>query len=402
MCRTLVCLGYLSMVAGKVYFSETFDDDWESRWVKSEWRKAEGLHGDFVLSAGSYFIDENESKGLLTTEDSKFYDVSASFEKFSNENKTIIIQFQIKYEKLIECGGGYIKVGPTMADGGKMFGHPTKYNIMFGPDACGYTKRTQLVFHHKGVNVLKKHDMVYKQKIPKVSHLYRMILNPNNTAKVEIDEEEAYYGNIKEDWELLDAKEIPNPASIKPEDWIEESFIDDPLDPKPADWVDEENARIRNPKSVKPEEWDDEEDGEWLAPIITHPDFKGTWKAHSRVKNPVFKGYWEQEMIPNPEFHDEPDPYKYDDFGYVGIDLWQIEAGTLFDNIIITDNVAEADVFAAKWRAVKQHEWDEMMKQHDIDQAKYREENKHPDLKYNPDDEEEDYDEEEEKRGEDL
>ena len=30
------------------------------------------------------------------------------------------------------------------------FGDPTMYNIMFGPDKCGYTKRTHLIFNYKG------------------------------------------------------------------------------------------------------------------------------------------------------------------------------------------------------------------------------------------------------------
>ena len=27
-------------------FQETFDDDWESRWVKSQWKDSEGTAGD--------------------------------------------------------------------------------------------------------------------------------------------------------------------------------------------------------------------------------------------------------------------------------------------------------------------------------------------------------------------
>lgn len=59
------------------------------------------------------------------------------------------MQYQAKYEKDVECGGGYVKVGPKMSDL-TAFGDPTPYNLMFGPDKCGYTKRTHLIFSYKG------------------------------------------------------------------------------------------------------------------------------------------------------------------------------------------------------------------------------------------------------------
>mmetsp|Transcript_114398 Transcript_114398/g.202778 ORF Transcript_114398/g.202778 Transcript_114398/m.202778 type:complete len:398 (-) Transcript_114398:38-1231(-) len=395
--RTLVGLGSLTAVAGKVYFSETFDDSWESRWVKSEWKKSEGTAGDFGLATGKYFADEKEDKGLMTTQDARFYDISASFDSFSNAGKDLIIQYQVKYEKDIDCGGGYIKIGPKMDDP-EMFGEPTPYNIMFGPDRCGYTSRTHLIFHHKGVNVLKKTDMMYKQQPPFTSHLYRMTLYPNNTVKVDIDNEEAYFGIISEDWDMGLAKEIPDPESIKPDDWEEESFIDDPEEPKPEGWVDREFQRIRDPKATRPPDWDESEDGVWEAPMITNEGFRGDWSA-TRIKNPVFKGYWEQKKIANPDFHDDPDIYLFKDFGFIGIDLWQMKAGTLFDNIIITDDPAEADAFVPKWEALAKVEHEELEKKAERDRIAAEEEEAR--RNYNPDDEEEDYDELD-KRSEDL
>ena len=50
------------------------------------------------------------SAGIKTTQDAKFYAVSAAFDKFSNEGKTVVIQFSIKHEQRIDCGGGYVKV----------------------------------------------------------------------------------------------------------------------------------------------------------------------------------------------------------------------------------------------------------------------------------------------------
>jgi len=342
--RTLTCLGSLTLASGKIYFSETFGSGWESRWTVSKWKESEGTQGKWASATGKWFTDEAEDGGIQTAEDSKFFGISASFDSFSNEGKELIIQYQAKYEKDVECGGGYVKVGPKMSDP-TTFGDPTVYNIMFGPDKCGYTKRTHLIFSYKGKNVLKKSDLDYKQEGEGTSHLYRMILKPDNTVRVEIDEEKIYEGSIKEDWEVLKPKEIPDPADKKPDDWTDESMIDDPEDKKPDDWVEEK--RIVDTDAKKPDDWDDEEDGEWEAPMKDNPAYKGEWYG-KRISNPAYKGFWEAKKIANPEYEDDDTVYKYADFGFIGFDLWQVKGGTIFDNVIITDDKAEADSFAKK------------------------------------------------------
>merc|ERR1712187_244359 len=274
------------------------------------------------------------------------FGIAASFDSFSNAGKDLIIQYQAKYEKDIECGGGYVKIGPKMDDP-TAFGDPTPYNIMFGPDKCGYTKRTHLIFNYKGKNVLKKSDLSYKQENEGTSHLYRMILKPDNTVRVEIDEEKIYEGSIKEDWEVLKPKEISDPEDKKPSDWSDEAMIDDPEDKKPSDWVEEK--QIVDSDAKKPDDWDDEEGGDWEAPMKDNPEYKGDWYV-KRISNPAYKGVWEAKKIANPEYVDDDSVYKYSDFGFLGFDLWQVKGGTIFDNIILTDDVAEADAFAKTWK----------------------------------------------------
>merc|ERR1712012_954194 len=350
--RTLACVGSLGLASGKIFFSESFGAGWEDRWTLSKWKESEGTSGKWVATAGKWFKDEAEDTGIQTGEDSRFFGISASFDSFSNADKDLIVQYQAKYEKDIECGGGYVKLGPKMDDP-TAFGDPTVYNIMFGPDKCGYTKRTHLIFNYKGKNVLKKSDLDYKQEDDGTSHLYRMILKPDNTVRVEIDEEKIYEGSIKEDWEVLAPKEISDPSDKKPEDWSDESMIDDPEDKKPDDWVEEK--RIVDAEAKKPDDWDDEEDGEWEAPMKDNPDFKGEW-AVKKISNPDYKGIWEAKKIANPDFVDDDGVYKYEDFSFIGFDLWQVKGGTIFDNIIITDDVAEADAFVAKWKALSEVE----------------------------------------------
>jgi len=379
----------LTLASSKVYFSETFGDDWENRWVRSHWKDHEGTQGKWGHSAGRWFKDESEDKGIQTAEDSKFFGVSATFDSFSNENKELIVQYQVKYEKDIECGGGYLKIGPKMEDATK-FGDPTAYNIMFGPDKCGYTERTHLIFSYKGKNVLKKSDLEYKQEPEGTSHLYRLILKPDSTVRVEIDGEKSYEGNLKDDWEILQPKMIPDPADTKPSDWVEDSMMDDPADKKPDDWVTEK--RIVDPDAKKPDDWDDEEDGEWEPPMKDNAAFKGEWYV-KRITNPAYKGVWEAKTIDNPAYEDDNHLYKYADFGFIGFDLWQVKGGTIFDNVIVCDDKAEADAFAAKWKAISEVEKEEKKKE---DDAKKDAEKKKEDEADDDDDDEEDKKEAEE------
>merc|ERR1719291_860595 len=307
--------------------------------------------------------------GIQTSEDSKFFGIATSFDSFSNAGKELIIQYQAKYEKDIECGGGYLKVGPKLDDLTK-FGDPTTYNIMFGPDKCGYNKRTHLIFNYDGKNVLKKADLAYKQEGEGTSHVYRLVVKPDNTVRVEIDEENVYEGSLKEDWELLKPKEISDPDDTKPSDWVDDSMMDDPEDKKPDDWVEEK--RIVDSEAKKPDDWDDEEDGEWEPPMQDNPAFKGEWYV-KRISNPAYKGIWEARKITNPEFEDDDTLYKFDDFGFVGFDLWQVKGGTIFDNVIITDDVAEADAFVKKWKDLSEVEKE---KKKEEDEAKKAEDAK--------------------------
>merc|ERR1712084_204191 len=106
-----------------------------------------------------------------------------------------------------------------------------------------------------------------------------------------------------------------------------------------------------------------------------------------RISNPAYKGLWEAKKIANPEYVDDDALYKYDDFGFIGFDLWQVKGGTIFDNIIITDDVAEADVFVKKWKDL--HEVEKANKKEE-DEAKKAEDAKKEESEAEDDDDAED------------
>merc|ERR1712060_842626 len=75
-----------------------------------------------------------------------------------------------------------------------------------------------------------------------------------------------------------------------------------------------------------------------------------------RISNPAYKGVWEAKKIANPEYVGDNEIYSFADFGFIGFDLWQVKGGTIFDNLIICDEVAEADSMAKKWKALSEVE----------------------------------------------
>jgi len=218
---------------------------------------------------------------------------------------------------------------------------------MFGPDICGTsTKRIHVIFHYPK----KNENLLIKKEIPcetdQLSHVYTLIVHPDNTYEVRVDGSKKQSGNLKDDWDFLAPEKIKDPKVSKPSDWVDEALIDDPSDVKPSDW-DKTPAMIPDPDAEKPEDWDNEADGEWEAPQIANPEYKGEWKP-KRISNSAYKGPWVHPEVANPDFVDDAHLYRYEDIGAVGIDVWQVKPGTIFDNIIVTDSISEAEDFMAE------------------------------------------------------
>jgi calreticulin len=345
-----VFFGLLSIAVATVYYSETFDGDWESRWVPSTYKGADA--GKFDVSAGKFYGDAQADKGLHTTQDAKFYQITSEIPKeFSNKDKKLILQYSVKHEQNIDCGGGYIKIHPAGISQDQYNGD-SQYNIMFGPDICGATKRTHVILTYKGKNYLIKKEV--RCESDQFTHLYTLTINPDNTYEVLIDGESVAKGSIAEDWDILPPKEIKDPAQSKPVDWVDAKKIADPEDVKPAGW-DDIPKEIPDPSATKPEDWDEELDGEWERPTIDNPEYKGEWQP-KLIDNPAYKGEWVHPLIPNPDYVEEPNLYLFESNKFVGFELWQVKSGTIFDNILITDDAAEAEKWAEKTKATREAE----------------------------------------------
>merc|ERR1711936_866496 len=386
---SIILLAVLGTALAEIFFEDRFEKDEPEGWVQSTHKGAEA--GKFAWTAGKFYGDAEKDKGIQTSQDAKFYALSTEFKPFSNKEKPLVVQFTVKHEQNIDCGGGYAKLFDCSLDQTDMHGD-SPYLIMFGPDICGPgTKKVHVIFNYKGQNHLVKKDIRCKDDV--FTHLYTLIVQPDGSYEVLIDNESAQKGTLEDDWDFLPPKMIKDPEAKKPEDWDERAKIDDPEDSKPEDW--EQPEHIADPDATKPEDWDDEMDGEWEPPMIDNPDYKGEWKPR-QIDNPDYKGKWVHPEIDNPEYNadDAKALGKFDEVCKIGFDLWQVKSGTIFDNILITDDVDEAKKIGDEtWGATKDAEKKMKDEQDEAEKAKAEAEAKEAEPEEEEEDDDEDLDE---------
>ena len=196
--------------------------------------------GTWKHTAGEWYGDEND-KGIQTGEDARFYGISTKLDKpFVSKDKTLVIQYAVKHEQKLDCGGAYIKLLP----GGKKFdaagfGGDAPYAVMFGPDICGPSnKKTHVILHShsKDDNLLIKKEV--SCETDQATHLYRLVIKPDNTFEVFVDDKSVRAGSLKDEFDFLEPEQIKDPDASKPEDWVDEAKIVDPDDKKPEGWDD--------------------------------------------------------------------------------------------------------------------------------------------------------------------
>ncbi|KAJ3482943.1 hypothetical protein NLI96_g6641 [Meripilus lineatus] len=389
----------------KAPFLEQFVDDWSDRWTPSEATKKTPVGGETFSYVGKWEVEEPSAgviegdKGLVAKTKAAHHAISAPFEKAIDfSDKPLVVQYEVKYQKGGNCGGGYLKL---LEDGfqtaGKEFSDKTPWTIMFGPDLTCPGTKVHFIFRHKNPisgEFEEKHLKVPpRPSIEKLTNLYTLVLHPNNTYDVLFNGESHNRGDLLEDFNpsVNPAEEIDDPEDKKPEDWVDTKRIADPDATKPDDWdedapyeipdeeatkpegwLDDEPDNVADPDAEKPEEWDDEEDGDWIAPTVrnpkcdsapgcgewkrpfkANPDYKGKWYA-PQIDNPAYKGEWAPRKIANPNYFQDLTPVKsLKSIGGVGIELWTMTEDILFDNIYIGHSIEDAQALAAETFDVK-------------------------------------------------
>ena len=317
----------------------------------------------------------------------------------------MIIQYEVKFQNALECGGAYVKL---LSDDPNLnlenLFDKTAFSIMFGPDKCGGESKYHFIIRYrhpiKGTyeeKHAKKTEMLDAYFSDGKTHLYTLIIEPDNTYKMLVDQTEVNTGSLLKDltpsiqppkeivdpndkkpetWD--DREKIPDPDAVKPEDWDENEpkTIVDTSAQMPSGWLENEPDTIDDVTAVKPSDWDDSTDGEWEAPkldnpkckdapgcgkwsppMVNNPKYKGKWKA-PLIENTNYQGIWEPRKIENPDYFEETDPFKsLTSISAIGLELWSMTDNIFFDNFIITDDKYVADQFAKdSWELKKKLE----------------------------------------------
>ncbi|KAG8796585.1 hypothetical protein FRB91_002842 [Serendipita sp. 411] len=391
----------------KAPFLEQFTDDWASRWTPSEATKKTPVGGETYSYVGQWSVEESSvfpvidgDMGLVAKSKAAHHAISAPFAKpIDFSDKPLVIQYEVKYQKGGNCGGGYLKL---LEDGfqtsGKEFSDKTPWVVMFGPDLTCPGAKLHFIFRHKnpltGEFEEKHHKPAHMPAIGKTTKLYTLIVNPDQTFIEKVDDKEVAKGSLLKDFEpsVNPEKEIDDPKDSKPSDWVDDAKIEDPSATKPEDWdedapyqipdedavkpedwLDDEPDMVADPDAIKPEEWDDEEDGDWVAPSVknpacekvsgcgewkrpnkANPDYKGKWYA-PMIDNPAYKGEWAPRKIANPDYFEDNTPVQsLKKIGGVGIELWTMTEDILFDNIYVGHSVEDASALAKESFHVKE------------------------------------------------
>ncbi|KAG0452641.1 hypothetical protein HPP92_025305 [Vanilla planifolia] len=80
-----------------------------------------------------------------------------------------------------------------------------------------------------------------------------------------------------------------------------------------------------------------------------NPAYKGKWHA-PRIDNPSYKGIWKPQQIPNPSYFELEKP-DFEPIAAIGIEIWTMQDGILFDNILIVDDEKVAEAYREKtWK----------------------------------------------------
>ncbi|KAF2009829.1 calnexin-like protein [Aaosphaeria arxii CBS 175.79] len=379
----------------KAPFLEQFTDDWESRWKPSHAKKDDKSTEEEWAYVGNWAVEEptvlkgvEGDKGLVIKDKAAHHAISAKFPKaINNKGKTLVVQYEVKLQNGLECGGAYLKLlQENKALHQEEFSNASPYIIMFGPDKCGATNKVHFIFRHKNPKTGEYEEKHLKNpptaRIVKTSSLYTLIVKPDNTFEIKIDGESIRNGTLHEDFSpsVNPEKEIDDVNDKKPEDWVDEARIADPEAKKPEDWdeeapfeivdeeatkpddwLDEEPLTVPDPEAEKPEDWDDEEDGDWIPPTVPNPkcdevtgcgpwsppmkknpDYKGKWSAPF-IDNPAYKGVWAPKKVKNPNYFEDKTPSNFEPIGAIGFEIWTMQNDILFDNIYIGHSAEDAD-----------------------------------------------------------
>lgn len=259
--------------SGLVHYSESFGPDWSVRWrhASNPLTNSGDLPsaGQFDVSAGRWHSSDSLSDaGLHTPDDSRYYAISSPLPpSLAKPPSTLVLQFSLKHEQFIECGGGFLKLLDSSLDQDN-FNGDSSYLVKFGQDNCG-TEVRHIVVHIPVKGGQGDGELVWKFPIrsldDRLTHFYTLILD-QAAGEVELR-----------------------------------------LDGQTA--LSDDGIRV-----------------------------KGAYKDMFALKRKAADGSWLTE-----DWSDSRSLLLSDSLAFIGFELWQVKGGSVFDDLLVADSVADAE-----------------------------------------------------------
>jgi calnexin len=315
-----------------------------------------------------------------------YYGLSTKFRSpFDLTGQTLVLQYELRYQSQMDCGGSYIKLFGADNFSPETLCNETRYIIMFGPDRCGSSAKVHFIFRHKdprtGIFSEKHLKDPPAPKTDSLTHLYTLIVRPDNAFEILIDAQSVRKGTLLTDFDptVFPPRLIDDPSDVQPSDWVDLEQIDDPDAQKPDDWdeaarefvqdptrlsppdgwLSDEPRFVADPSAAKPDDWDDDIHGQWEpalvanpkcahapgcgpyeAPLAKNPEYKGRWQP-PKIPNPDYRGPWRPRRILNPDFREDAHPHNFQPLVGAGFELWMVSSDVGYGNVYIgTDEPA--------------------------------------------------------------
>ena len=188
-------------------YLETFQGDSSAsgKWVYSYQREFSSQSWIWGYGFTKPTIDCD--KALIAEYPSTRYGIATLFDNpISVREEDLIVQYEVRYQKELECGGSYIKL---LRDGSihsaQDLTSTTPYVLMFGPDVCGKTNRVHVIIPHynpvSGKWVEKHLEGGPRAVIDEFTHLYTLIIRKDDSIEILIDQINKFTGNLNTDFQ---------------------------------------------------------------------------------------------------------------------------------------------------------------------------------------------------------
>lgn len=304
----------------EAYFAEPFDSTLDRNWVLSKAVQDEQLK--LLKYNGEWVVEEPSeprflgNRGLVLKSPGKHHAISAYLRKvYHFKDKPLCLQYEVFFQKLVDCGGAYIKLLSHSDDLRlSQFSDATPYTIMFGPDKCGSAHKIHFIFSHHNPVTGTYEEKHARQPDVDLSdyftdqrpHLYTLNLYPDNTFEMFIDLTLINKGSLLED--------MDSPHETQEAEYSSHAAL--------VDGVQTSDLKLEHERS---------DDVALSRERSSHPALSNT--VSSKPKN---------QPSTDPDDKDSREPFTMSPVAAVGFELWTLTGDVMFDNIFLCDSLEVA------------------------------------------------------------